>query len=170
MEINNNYGSMPMTELGMLQQELLTARTEMLKQQGITRELVRVLGEMKLDAIKKTYPSVKVSHEKYGVCSYEWKLVCFVDSIKIYLNYYVKNVPLEGLSKSDKVIARRYNDCHNYERRKELSYRFNSIGTTMLYSCIFWDYDFKSITSNDFLTKGIHCDEMDDAFAITLQG
>ncbi len=158
---------MPMTELGMLQQELLLARTEMLKQQGITKELVRVLGEMKLDAIKETYSSVKVSHEKYGVCSCEWELRCYIDSVRIYLNYYVKNLPLDGLSKSDKVIARRYNNGYDYKRRDELSYRFNSI-STMLCSFIFWDYDFKSITSNDFLTRGIQCDRIHDPFTITL--
>lgn len=169
MEINNNYGSKPMTELGILQQELLIARTEMLKQQGITQELLRVLGNMKLKAIKGMYPSVKVFHEKYGDCSYEWELQRGIDYIRIYLNYYVENLPLDGLSKSDKVLARRYNNLYSYQSRDELSYKFKSLAERLT-SYVFWDYNLNSITDVDFLTGGIHCDETNGSFTVKLCG
>lgn len=154
MEIKNIYGVKPNTELGMIQQELLTARTEIRKQQGISKELIRTLGNMKLKAISKKYPKVKVLHEKYGACSYKWEVQSGMDRIDIFLGYYVNSIPLDGLSKHDKVIAKRYNDSYGYDERFEIRSNFKSFKERLLGST-YWTFDINDMTSDEFMKKGL---------------
>lgn len=169
MEINNIYGSKPMTELGMLQQELLTARTEIVKQKGIAKELFRVLGNMKLNAIRDKYPSVKVLHEKYGAGDYEWQVKSQFDRIEIKLCYCVKRIPLDGLSKSDKVIANKYRYAYGYDERQEIYYQFKSFKEKVLdYAC--WYFELSDIMDADFLKKGLTLVRDNNPFTIILNG
>lgn len=169
MEINNIYGSKPITELGIIQQELLTARTEILKQQGISKELIRTLGNMKLDAIKKRYSKVKVLHDKYGACSYEWKAQSRNDGVDIFLGYYVKSIPLDGLSKHDKGIAKRYNDAFGYDWKSEIYECFKSFKEQLI-SSTYWSLDISEMICDDFLKKGFIMTGDYKPFTILLEG
>lgn len=171
MEINNIYGSKPMTELGMLQQELLTARTEILKNRGISKELTRTLGNMKLNAIRDKYPKVKVLHDKYGACAYEWKVQSSMDGIDLLLCYYVKSIPLDGLSKHDKVIAKRYNDAYCYDERVATNYKFKSFKEQCLLGSTYWTFGLNDLTDEKFLVKGLSLSERGySKFTILLEG
>lgn len=171
MEINNIYGSKPMTELGMLQQGLLTARTEILKNQGISKELTRTLGNMKLNAIRDKYSKVKVLHDKYGSCAYEWKVQSFMDRIDLFLCYYVKSVPLDGLSKHDKVIAKRYNDAYCYDERVGANSKFKSFKGKYILGNTCWEFDINDIVDEKFLKKGLNLSKNNSSlFTILLEG
>ena len=106
----NNLSAQATTECGLLQQELLKSFVEARKQRGITESLIQRLAEKKIYAIRDMYKNVHVTHNKYGECNCFFHIETFDDEFTLALKYYVKKIPLVGLSKHDKSVARRYNE------------------------------------------------------------
>lgn len=169
MTVQNIYGSKPKDMLGMIQQELLTARAEILKQNGISKELVRVLGNMKRNVIEEIYPTVTVLHDKYGECKWNWHVESFGDSIILSLKYCVKSIPLDGLSKHDKVIARKYNRAYGYLDKYGTYREFKSFKERIVGS-IEWTFSIDDMTDEIFLKKKLRVSEQYKPFTILLEG
>lgn len=168
----NNLSAQATTECGLLQQEILKSFVEFRKQRGITESLMERLATKKINAIKNMYGDVRVTHRKFGECVSHFSIDAFADGITLTLKYYVKKIPLNGLSKNDKSVARRYNEyVYSYDCANNVSSEFKTFhplyGLTGSYS---WDYSIDEVLESDFLTKGIMVsdDEIDNPFKIVL--
>ena len=161
----NNLSAQATTECGLLQQELLKSFVEARKQSGITESLIQRLAEKKIYAIRDMYKNVHVTHNKYGECNCFFYIDTFVEEFTLSLKYYVKKIPLDGLSKHDKIIAKRYNYfVYNYDTANNVSSGFKTFrpwgGLTG--SCD-WSYYIDDILKSDFLTEGISVNNAIDA-------
>lgn len=168
----NNLSAQATTECDLLQQEILKSFVEFRKQRGITESLMERLATKKINAIKNMYGDVRVTHRKFGECVSHFFIDAFADGITLALKYYVKKIPLNGLSKNDKSVARRYNEyVYSYDCANNVSSEFKTFhplrGLTGSYS---WDYSIDKVLESDFLTKGIMVsdDEIDNPFKIVL--
>lgn len=168
----NNLSAQATTECGLLQQEILKSFVEFRKQRGITESLMERLATKKINAIKNMHGDVRVTHRKFGECVSHFSIDAFADGITLALKYYVKKIPLNGLSKNDKSVARRYNEyVYSYDCANNVSSEFKTFhplhGLTGSYS---WDYSIDEVLESDFLTKGIMVsdDEIDNPFKIVL--
>lgn len=161
----NNFSEQTTTECGLLQQELLKSFVETRKQRGITESLIQRLAEKKIYAIRDMYKNVHVIHNKYGECNCFFDIETFVDEFTLALKYYVKKIPLDGLSKHDKSIARRYNEyVYSYDCANNISSDFKTFrpwgGLTGIRD---WSYSIDDILKSDFLTKGIRVSDKEDS-------
>ena len=161
----NNLSAQATTECSLLQQELLKSLVETRKQRGITESLTQRLAAKKMNAIRDMYKNVHVIHNKYGECNCYFYIDTFVDEITLTLKYYVKKIPFDGLSKHDKIIAKRYNYfVYNYDTANNISSCFKTFrpwgGLTG--SCD-WSYSIDDILKSDFLTKGIRVGDKEDS-------
>ena len=156
----NNLSAQATTECGLLQQELLKSFVEAEKQNGITESLMKRLASKKIDAISDMYGNVHVTNDKFGECGSDFYIDATADRITLSLKYYVNIIPLDGLSKHDKSVAKRYNAyAYNYETANNVSSGFKTFrpwgGLTG--SCD-WSYSIDDILKSDFLTEGISVD------------
>ena len=161
----NNLSAQVTTECSLLQQELLKSLVETRKQRGITESLMQRLAAKKMNAIRDMYKNVHVIHSKYGECNCYFYIDTFVDEITLTLKYYVKKIPLDGLSKHDKSVARRYNEyVYSYDKANDISSDFKSFHTPYgLTGCCSWSFSTDDILKNDFLTKGIRVGDKEDS-------
>ena len=161
----NNLSAQATTECGLLQQELLKSFVETRKQKGITESLMKRLAVKKMNAIEDMYGNVHVTHDKFGKCGSDFYINANADRITLSLKYYVNIIPLDGLSKHDKIIAKRYNYfVYNYDTANNISSCFKTFhpwgGLTG--SCD-WGYSIDDILKSDFLTKGIRVSDKEDS-------
>lgn len=168
----NNLSEQATTECGMLQQEILKSFVETRKQEGITENLMKRLAVKKMNAIEDMYVNIHVTHDKFGKCGSDFYIDATADRIKLSLKYYVNRIPLDGLSKHDKIIAKRYN-CfvYNYDTANNISSCFKTFrpwgGLTG--SCD-WSYYIDDILKSDFLTEGISVNNaIDSVFKVFLK-
>lgn len=88
------------------------------------------------------------------------------------LKYYVNRIPLDGLSKHDKSVAKRYNEyVYSYDTANNVSSDFKTFHPSFGFtgSC-YWDFSIDEILESDFLTKGIRIvSEADSPFDIFLK-
>ena len=168
----NNLSAQATTECGLLQQEILKSFVEFRKQRGITESLMERLATKKINAIKNMYGDVRVTHRKFGECVSHFSIDAIADGITLSLKYYVKKIPLNGLSKNDQSVARRYNEyVYSYDCANNVSSEFKTFhplcGLTGSYS---WDYSIDEVLESDFLAKGIMVfdNEIDNPFKIVL--
>ena len=72
---------------------------------------------------------------------------------------------MDGLSKHDKSVARRYNDyVYNYDKANDISSDFKSFHTPYgLTGCCSWSFSIDDILKSDFLTKGIRVGDKEDS-------
>ena len=160
----NNLSAQATTECGLLQQELLKSFVETRKQKGITESLMKRLAVKKMNAIEDMYGNVHVTHDKFGKCGSDFYIDATADRIKLSLKYYVNIIQLDGLSRHDKIIAKRYNYCvYNYDTANNVSSCFNTFrpcgGLTGRRD---WIYSIDDILKRDFLTKGIRVGDKED--------
>lgn len=153
----NNFSAQATTECSLLQQELLKSFVEARKQRGIMESLMQRLAVKKMNAIEDMYGNVHVTNDKFGECGSDFYIDATADRITLSLKYYVNIIPLDGLSKHDKSVAKRYNDyAYNYETANNVSSDFKTFrpwgGLTG--SCD-WSYFIDDILKSDFLTEGI---------------
>ena len=171
MVINNLYAQAT-TECSLLQQELLKSFVETRKQKGITESLMKRLAVKKMNAIEDMYVNVHVTHDKFGKCGSDFYIDATADRIKLSLKYYVNIIPLDGLSKHDKIIAKRYNYCvYNYDTANNVSSCFKTFrpwgGLTGRRD---WIYYIDDILKSDFLAEGIIVNNaIDDVFKVFLK-
>lgn len=156
----NNLSAQATTECSMLQQELLKSFVEARKQRGITESLMKRLAVKKMNAIEDMYENVHVTNDKFGECGSDFYIDATADRITLSLKYYVNIIPLDGLSKHDKSVAKHYNAyAYNYETANNVSSDFKTFrpwgGLTG--SCD-WSYFIDDILKSDFLTEGISVD------------
>ena len=161
----NNLSAQATTECGLLQQEILKSFVETRKQKGITESLMKRLAVKKMNAIEDMYGNVHVKHDKFGKCGSDFYIDVTADRIKLSLKYYVNRIPLDGLSKHDKSVAKRYNYfVYNYDTANNVSSGFKTFrpwgGLTG--SCD-WIYYIDDILKSDFLTKGIRVGDKEDS-------
>ena len=161
----NNLSSQVNTECSLLQQELLKSIVETRKQRGITESLTQRLAAKKINAIRDMYKNVHVTHNKYGECNCFFYIDTFVDEITLTLKYYVKKIPLDGLSKHDKSVARRYNEyVYSYDTANNVSSDFKTFHPSFgLTGSCYWDFSIDEILESDFLTKGIRVSDKEDS-------
>ena len=168
----NNLSAQETTECGLLQQELLKSFVETRKQKGITESLMKRLAVKKMNAIEDMYGNVHVTHDKFGKCGSDFYISANADRITLSLKYYVNIIPLDGLSKHDKIIAKRYNYfVYNYDTANNISSCFKTFRPCggLTGSC-YWDFSIDEILESDFLTKGIRIvSETDSPFDIFLK-
>lgn len=168
----NNLSAQVTTECGLLQQELLKSFVEARKQKGITESLMKRLAVKKMNAIEDMYGNVHVTNDKFDECGSDFYIDATADRITLSLKYYVKQIPLDGLSKHDKSVARRYNEyVYSYDTANNVSSDFKtfhpSFGLTG--SCC-WFFSIDEILESDFLTEGIRIvSETDSPFDIFLK-
>lgn len=153
----NNFSAQATTECSLLQQELLKSFVEARKQRGIMESLMQRLAVKKMNAIEDMYGNVHVTNDKFGECGSDFYIDATADRITLSLKYYVNIIPLDGLSKHDKSVAKRYNAyAYNYETANNVSSDFKTFrpwgGLTG--SCD-WSYFIDDILKSDFLTEGI---------------
>lgn len=156
----NNLSAQATTECNLLQQELLKSFVEARKQRGIIESLMKRLAVKKMNAIEDMYGNVHVTNDKFGECGSDFYIGATADRITLSLKYYVNIIPLDGLSKHDKSVAKRYNAyAYNYETANNVSSDFKTFrpwgGLTG--SCD-WSYYIDDILKSDFLTEGISVD------------
>ena len=156
----NNLSAQVTTECGLLQQELLKSFVEARKQRGIMESLMQRLAAKKMNAIRDMYENVRVTHKKFGECGSDFYIDAIANGITLTLKYYVNRIPLDGLSKHDKSVAKRYNYCvYSYDTANNVSSGFKTFrpwgGLTG--SCD-WSYSIDDILKSDFLTEGISVD------------
>lgn len=170
MIINNmGGGSFLQSQTRLMQEDLAKASVEYTKQRGIMKELMNILARKKVAAINDMYKDTTVFHDKYGAC--RWKFVGDVDTecIIIRLQYWVKSVPSEGLSKADAKVAELYGCSCFYESAVERARRFKSFdGKYELCDSVQWVYTIEDIVSPDFLKKGIMANGNTEPFSINL--
>lgn len=168
----NNLSAQATTECGLLQQELLKSFVEAEKQNGITESLMKRLASKKIDVISDMYGNVHVTNDKFGECGSDFYIDATADRITLTLKYYVNRIPLDGLSKHDKSVARRYNKyVYSYDTANNVSSGFKTFypwgGLTG--SCD-WSYYIDDILKSDFLTEGISVDNaIDGVFKVFLK-
>lgn len=168
----NNLSAQANTECGLLQQELLKSFVEARKQRGIMESLMQRLAAKKMKAIRDMYENVRVTHKKFGECDSNFYIDTIADRITLTLEYYVKEIPLDGLSKHDKSVARRYNEyVYSYDTANNVSSDFKTFHPSFgLTGSCSWDFSIDEIAENDFLTKGIRFDgEIDSPFNVFLK-
>ncbi len=156
----NNLSAQATTECSMLQQELLKSFVEARKQRGITESLMKRLAVKKMNAIEDMYENVHVTNDKFGECGSDFYIDATADRITLSLKYYVNIIPLDGLSKHDKSVAKRYNAyAYNYETANNVSSGFKTFSPWggLTGSCD-WSYSIDDILKSDFLTEGISVD------------
>lgn len=156
----NNLSAQATTECGLLQQELLKSFVEARKQRGIMESLMQRLAVKKMNAIRDMYENVRVTHKKFGECGSDFYIDAIANGITLALKYYVNRIPLDGLSKHDKSVAKRYNEyVYSYDTANNVSSDFKTFrpwgGLTG--SCD-WSYSIDDILKSDFLTEGISVD------------
>ena len=156
----NNLSAQVTTECGLLQQELLKSFVEARKQRGIMESLMQRLAAKKMNAIRDMYENVRVTHKKFGECGSDFYIDAIANGITLTLKYYVNRIPLDGLSKHDKSVAKRYNEyVYSYDTANNVSSGFKTFcpwgGLTG--SCD-WSYSIDDILKSDFLTEGISVD------------
>ena len=168
----NNLSAQVTTECGLLQQEILKSFVETRKQKGITESLMKRLAVKKMNAIEDMYGNVHVKHDKFGKCGSDFYIDVTADRIKLSLKYYVNMIPLDGLSKHDKSVAKRYNYfVYNYDTANNVSSGFKTFqpwgGLTG--SCD-WIYYIDDILKSDFLAEGIIVNNaIDSVFKVFLK-
>lgn len=153
----NNLSTQATTECSLLQQELLKSYVEAEKQKGITESLMKRLAEKKIDVISDMYGNIHVTHDNFGGCSCDFEIDVLCDEIVLTLTYYVYKIPLDGLSKHDRIVAKRYNEfVYSYNAAKNLSSDFKTFHPRggLTGSCC-WSFSIDDILESDFLTKGI---------------
>lgn len=168
----NNLSAQATTECSLLQQELLKSFVEVRKQRGITESLMKRLAVKKMNAIEDMYGNVHVTNDKFGECGSDFYIDATADRITLSLKYYVYRIPLGGLSKHDKSVARRYNEyVYSYETANNVSSDFKTFHTSFgLTGSCYWDFSIDEILESDFLTKGIRIvSETDSPFDIFLK-
>lgn len=168
----NNLSAQATSECGLLQQELLKSFVESIKQRGIMESLMQRLATKKMNAIRDMYENVRVTHKKFGECDSNFCIDAIVGRITLTLKYYVKEIPLGGLSKHDKSVARRYNEyVYSYETANKVSSDFKTFHPPFgLTGSCYWDFSIDEILESDFLTKGIRIvSETDSPFDIFLK-
>lgn len=168
----NNLSAQATTECGLLQQEILKSFVEFRKQRGITESLMERLAAKKINAIKYMYNNMRVTHRKFGECVSHFSIGAIADGITLTLKYYVKEIPLDGLSKHDKSVARRYNEyVYSYDCANNVSSEFKTFHPLFgLTGSCYWDFSIDEILESDFLTKGIRIvSETDSPFDIFLK-
>ena len=161
----NNLSAQATTECSLLQQELLKSFVETRKQRGITESLMKRLASKKIDAISDMYGNVHVTHDNFGGCSCDFDIEVICDEIVLTLTYYVSKIPLDGLSKHDKSVAKRYNEyVYSYDCANNISSDFKTFrpwgGLTGIRD---WSYSIDDILKSDFLTKGIRVSDKEDS-------
>lgn len=168
----NNLSAQATTECGLLQQELLKSFVEAEKQKGIKEGLMKRLASKKIDVISDMYGNVHVTHDIFGGCSCDFNIEVICDEIVLTLIYYVSKIPLDGLSKHDKSVAKRYNEyVYSYDTANNVSSDFKTFHPSFGFtgSC-YWDFSIDEILESDFLTKGIRIvSETDSPFDIFLK-
>ena len=168
----NNLSAQATTECSLLQQELLKSFVEAEKQKGITESLMKRLASKKLDVISDMYDNVHVTHDKFGKCGSDFCIDATDDRITLSLKYYVNRIPLDGLSKHDKSVARRYNEyVYSYDCANNVSSDFKTFrpcgGLTGIRD---WSYSIDDILKSDFLTEGISVNNaIDSVFKVFLK-
>ena len=168
----NNLSAQSTTECGLLQNELLKSFVEAEKQKGITEGLMKRLASKKIDAISDMYGNVHVTNEKFGECGSDFYIDAIANGITLTLKYYVNRIPLDGLSKHDKSIAKRYNEyVYSYDTANNVSSDFKTFHPSFgLTGSCYWDFSIDEILESDFLTKGIRIvSEADSPFDICLK-
>lgn len=168
----NNLSAQVTTECGLLQQELLKSFVEARKQRGIMESLMQRLAAKKINAIRDMYENVRVTHKKFGECCSDFYIDAIADRITLTLKYYVNRIPLDGLSKHDKSVAKRYNEyVYSYATANNVSSDFKTFHPSYGFtgSC-YWNFSIDEILESDFLTKGIRIvSEADSPFDIFLK-
>lgn len=168
----NNLSAQANTECGLLQQELLKSFVEARKQRGIMESLMQRLAAKKMNAIIDMYGNVRVTHKEFGECGSNFSIDVLSNSIELTLEYYVKKIPLDGLSKHDKSIARRYNkDVYSYDSANNVSSDFKTFCPSFgLTGSCYWEFSVDEIVERDFLARGIRFDdETDSPFNVFLK-
>lgn len=156
----NNLSAQATTECGLLQQELLKSFVEQRKQKGITESLMKRLASKKIDIISDMYGNVHVTHDNFGGCSCDFDIEVICDEIVLTLTYYVSKIPLDGLSKHDIIVAKRYNEyVYSYNSANNVSSDFKTFHPRggLTGSCC-WSFSIDDILKSDFLTEGISVD------------
>lgn len=168
----NNLSEQATTECSLLQQELLKSFIEARKQRGITESLMKRLASKKIDVISDMYGNVHVTHDNFGGCSCDFNIEVICDEIVLTLTYYVSKIPLDGLSKHDRIVAKRYNEyVYSYNSANNVSSDFNTFHPRggLTGSCC-WSFSIDDILESDFLTKGIRViSKSDSPFNIFLK-
>lgn len=161
----NNLSAKATTECELLQQEILKSFVETRKQKGITENLMKRLAVKKMNAIEDMYGNVHVTHDKFGKCGSDFYIDATADRITLSLKYYVNIIPLDGLSRHDKSVARRYNEyVYNYDKANDISSDFKSFHPSYgLTGCCSWSFSIDDILKIDFLTKGIRVGDKEDS-------
>lgn len=156
----NNLSAQATTECGLLQQELLKSFVEAEKQKGITEGLMKRLASKKIDVISDMYRNVHATHDIFGGCSCDFNIEVIYDEIVLTLTYYVCKIPLDGLSKHDKSVAKRYNEyVYSYNSANKVSSNFKTFHPRGgLTGRCDWSYSIDDILKSDFLTEGISID------------
>lgn len=168
----NNLSAQANTECGLLQQELLKSFVEARKQRGIMESLMQRLAAKKMNAIRDMYGNVRVTHKEFGECDSDFYIDVIADRITLTLKYYVKKIPLDGLSKHDKSVARRYNESvYSYSTANDVSADFKTFHPSYgLADVCYWEFSIDDILKSNFLTEGIRIDnEADSPFDIFLK-
>lgn len=161
----NNLSAQATTECGLLQQELLKSFVEQRKQKGITESLMKRLASKKIDIISDMYGNVHVTHDNFGGCSCGFDIEVICDEIVLTLTYYVSKIPLDGLSKHDIIVAKRYNEyVYSYNSANNVSSDFKTFHPRggLTGSCC-WSFSIDDILESDFLTKGIRVGSKSDS-------
>lgn len=156
----NNLSAQATTECGLLQQELLKSFVETEKQKGITEGLMKRLASKKLDIISDMYRNIHATHDIFGGCSCDFNIEVICDEIVLTLTYYVSKIPLDGLSKHDRIVAKRYNEyVYSYNSANNVSSEFKTFHPCggLTGSCC-WSFSIDDILKSDFLTEGISVD------------
>lgn len=168
----NNLSAQATTECGLLQQELLKSFVEAEKQKGIKEGLMKRLASKKIDVISDIYGNVHVTHDIFGGCSCDFNIEVICDEIVLTLIYYVSKIPLDGLSKHDRIVAKRYNEyVYSYNSANNVSSEFKTFHPCggLTGSCC-WSFSIDDILESDFLTKGIRViSKSDSPFHIFLK-
>lgn len=161
----NNLSAQTTTECGLLQQELLRSFVEQRKQRGIVESLMERLAAKKLNAIRNMYKNVHVTHNEYGGCNCYFYIDTINNEITLTLKYYVKKIPLDGLSKHDRIIAKRYNEyVYSYDTANNVSSDFKSFHPLYgLTGCCSWSFSIDEVLESDFLTKGLRVSDKGDS-------
>ena len=173
MIINNMSSSvMATSELSLMQQELIKASVEYEKQYGIIMQLIRKLQAKKLKAVNDKYKETTVFHNKYGECRYSFDANAQENGITLTLSYWVKNIPLGGLSENDKKIAKKYNAyTYCYEQAEDTAREFKSFKDKYdLYGEVHWMFSMDDICDSKFIERGLAIgDDEHGSFTIRLE-
>lgn len=110
------------------------------------------------------YGNIHVTHDIFGGCSCDFNIEVICDEIVLTLTYYVSKIPLDGLSKHDRIVAKRYNEyVYSYNSARNVSSNFTTFHPCggLTGSCC-WSFSIDDILKSDFLTKGIRVGDKGD--------